>query len=160
MADFIKTTDMLDKVIRQQIASVYPEIDLDAYVVFGRNNKDYMRPCIYVYHKRYMIVHYDLRGPNASYSFSEYEDLLFYVLDIILSGIASDYARSNKEKGVTYKELFSRQIIDLSKKFGNDICYRFIKKYSLNWARFSIGINDAKNGVLLPIKTARGEWYA
>lgn len=123
------STRELKMSITEQITSVFPDVKIGKYIVFGNKERSYTKPVVFSGKKGYTIVYYDLRGPIVTYHYNNYDEIYYCILDIILSEMATNYARENPIARITFRERYYNRIIELAQMFDDKTSEYFIAKY-------------------------------
>lgn len=111
-------TKELEKEIKDRIANVMPNLELKQIKFCVGTDSSPEGTYIYMENDKYYYVFTEKGKIREKKELVTEEDVLWYVLEVVLFNVAMDYAIKNRKKGEDFRRILFKKEIELYSRFG------------------------------------------
>lgn len=120
-------TKELEKEIKGRIANVMPNLELKQIKFCVGTDSSPEGTYIYMENDKYYYVFTEKGKIREKKELVTEEDVLWYVLEVVLFNVAMDYAIKNRKKGEDFRRILFKKEIELYSRFGENFKMRKVE---------------------------------
>lgn len=120
-------TKELEKEIKGRIANVMPNLELKQIKFCVGTDSSPEGAYIYMENDKYYYVFTEKGKIREKKELVTEEDVLWYVLEVVLFNVAMDYAIKNRKKGEDFRRILFKKEIELYSRFGENFKMRKVE---------------------------------
>ena len=120
-------TKELEKEIKGRIANVMPNLELKQVKFCVGTDSSPEGTYIYMENDKYYYVFTEKGKIREKKELVTEEEVLWYVLELVLFNVAMDYAIKNRKKGEDFRRILFKKEIELYSRFGENFKVRKVE---------------------------------
>ena len=120
-------TKELEKEIKGRIANVMPNLELKQIKFCVGTDSSPEGTYIYMENDKYYYVFTEKGKIREKKELVTEDDVLWYVLEVVLFNVAMDYAIKNRKKGEDFRRILFKKEIELYSRFGENFKMRKVE---------------------------------
>ena len=120
-------TKELEKEIKGRIANVMPNLELKQIKFCIGTDSSPEGMYIYMENDKYYYVFTEKGKIREKKELVTEDDVLWYVLEVVLFNVAMDYAIKNRKKGEDFRRILFKKEIELYSRFGENFKMRKVE---------------------------------